>query len=227
VLHGIGGTFCAGYDLSELSNIDSMNMSDIEENLDKIIQKGPMGPSQMSLSKPVIAAIDGYAVAGGIELALWCDLRVMETNAVMGVFCRRFGVPLIDGGTVRLQALIGLSRAMDLILTGRPITGKEAFEFGLANRLVPTGTALGQAFQLANSLVKFPQKCLRADRASTYYAAYSAKSHDDALQNEFENGKHVIFEESIKGATTFSKDGVGRHGKFVLHKFENDIDVTV
>lgn len=203
----------------------------------------------MSLSKPVIAAIDGYAVAGGIELALWCDLRVMETNAVMGVFCRRFGVPLIDGGTVRLQALIGLSRAMDLILTGRPITGKEAFEFGLANRLVPTGTALGQAFQLANSLVKFPQKCLRADRASTYYAAYSAKSHDDALQNEFENGKHVIFEESIKGknlvlinikmliihnyffyfvgATTFSKDGVGRHGKFVLHKFENDIDVTV
>lgn len=157
------------------------------------------GPSQMRLSKPVVAAVDGYAVAGGFELALWCDLRVMETGAIMGVFCRRFGVPLIDGGTVRLQALIGLSRAMDLILTGRPIDGKEAFTFGIANRLVPTGTALGQAYNLANSLVKFPQECMRVDRDSAYYAAYEATSEEDALKFEFENGKHVIVEESIKG----------------------------
>lgn len=161
------------------------------------------GPSQMRLSKPVVAAVDGYAVAGGFELALWCDLRVMETSAIMGVFCRRFGVPLIDGGTVRLQALIGLSRAMDLILTGRPIEGKEAFTFGIANRLVPTGTALGQAYNLANSLVKFPQECMRVDRDSAYYAAYEATSEEDALKFEFENGKHVIVEESIKGKILF------------------------
>lgn len=174
----------------------------------------------------MIAAVDGYAVAGGFELALWCDLRVVETTAVMGVFCRRFGVPLIDGGTVRLTKLIGLSRAMDLILTGRGINGKEAFEFGIANRLVPVGTALGQAYNLAHSLVKFPQECLRMDRKSAYYSTYEAKSHEDALEFEFENGLHVILEEAIHGAKQF-KDGVGRHGKFVLNKVDNDADVTV
>ena len=157
------------------------------------------GPSQMLTSKPIIASIDGYAVAGGLELALLCDLRVVEENAIMGVFCRRFGVPLIDGGTVRLQKLIGLSRALDLILTGRAISGKEALEFGLANRLVGIGTALGQAFNLALSLVKFPQNCLRADRKSAYYAAFDAKSIEDALVYEYENGKTIITEESIKG----------------------------
>ena len=153
----------------------------------------------MFLSKPVVAAINGYAVAGGLELALWCDLRVVETTAIMGVFSRRFGVPLIDGGTARLQALIGLSRALDMILTGRPIIGKELLEFGLANQLVPVGTALGQAFKLAHSLVKFPQGCMKVDRASAYYSAFGAKSLENALEEEFENGKHVILEESITG----------------------------
>lgn len=181
----------------------------------------------MLLSKPVIAAVDGFAVAGGLELSLWCDLRVVETTAIMGVYCRRFGVPLIDGGTVRLTKLIGLSRALDLILTGRGINGKEAFEFGIANRLVPVGTALGQAFNLARSLVKFPQECLRMDRKSAYYSTFEAKSHEDALKYEFENAKHVIVEESIQGAQKFVKEGIGKHGKFVLDKVNNDIDVTV
>ena len=153
----------------------------------------------MLTSKPIIAAIDGYAVAGGLELALLCDLRVVEENAIMGVFCRRFGVPLIDGGTVRLQKLIGLSRALDLILTGRPIGAKEALEFGLANRVVAIGTALGQAFSLAHSLVKFPQQCLRADRKSAYYAAFDSDSLDEALSYEFERGKPIITKESIEG----------------------------
>lgn len=202
VLHGIGGNFCAGYDLSQLAEAGDILEQDaevVQKFMTDLVRRGPMGPSQMRLSKPVVAAVDGYAVAGGLELALWCDLRVVETTAIMGVFCRRFGVPLIDGGTVRLQALIGLSRAMDLILTGRPVTGKEVLEFGLANRLVAVGTALGQAFQLANSLVKFPQECLKADRQSALYAAYEAKSEEDALVYEFENSKHVIVEEAING----------------------------
>lgn len=157
----------------------------------------------MLTSKPVIAAVDGYAVAGGLELALLCDLRVVEENAIMGVFCRRFGVPLIDGGTVRLTRLIGLSRALDLILTGRPIGGKEALDFGLANRLVAVGTALGQAYELAASIAKFPQECLKADRLSTYYTTFDAKSLEDALLYEYENGKSVIAKESIKGIFTF------------------------
>lgn len=153
----------------------------------------------MTLSKPVIAAIDGYAVAGGFELALWCDLRVVETSAIMGVFCRRFGVPLLDGGTVRLSKLIGYSRALDLILTGRGINGKEAFDFGLANRLVPVGTCLGQAFNLAQSLVKFPQECLQKDRKSAYYATFESPSLKDALEYEFNNAKTIIPTESVQG----------------------------
>jgi enoyl-CoA hydratase/carnithine racemase len=157
----------------------------------------------MLTSKPLIAAIDGYAVAGGLELSLLCDLRVVEENAIFGVFCRRFGVPLIDGGTVRLSKLIGLSRALDLILTGRPINAKEALDFGLANRVVAVGTALGQAFNLALSIAKFPQECLKADRKSTYYATFDAKSLQEALIFEYENGKPIISRESVQGLLQF------------------------
>ncbi|XP_014668624.1 PREDICTED: probable enoyl-CoA hydratase, mitochondrial [Priapulus caudatus] len=169
----------------------------------------------MDISKPVIAAIDGYAVAGGLELALMCDMRVVEESAIMGVYCRRFGVPLIDGGTVRLPAIIGLSRAMDMILTGRAITAKEALDWGLANRLVATGTSLGQAINLANSLIKFPQECLKMDKRSAYYATFDAKSIKDGLKFELNNASHVINTESVAGAEKFTQ-GIGRHGKFRL-----------
>ena len=158
----------------------------------------------MLTSKPVVGAINGYAVAGGFELALWCDLRVIEETAVMGVFCRRFGVPLIDGGTVRLTKLIGLARAMELILTGRPIQGKEALTWGLATRCVAVGTALGQAIDLASSLTKFPQECLKADRRSAYYSTFDAQSIEDALKFEYENGKGIIEKEAIHGNQLFS-----------------------
>ncbi|GJQ81525.1 hypothetical protein Trydic_g4887 [Trypoxylus dichotomus] len=201
VLYGVGGNFCAGYDLKELSQADDFAISSKEGN---------MGPTLRFIKKPMIAAVSGYAVAGGLELALLCDMRVVEDNAMMGAYCRRFGVPLIDGGTVRLQALIGLSRALDMILTGRGVTAKEAFEWGLANRIVACGTALGQAIQLANSLVKFPQECLNADRRSAYNAAYSAK-YSELLQYEQDNGTPVIAKESITGAKRFVS-GIGRHG---------------
>nr|CAD7265927.1 unnamed protein product [Timema shepardi] len=151
-----------------------------------------MGPTKRFIKKPLVAAISGYAVAGGLELALLCDLRVVEETAIMGVFNRHFGVPLMDGGTVRLQSIVGLSRALDLILTGRAIKAKEAYEWGLANRVVACGTALGQAINLANSLVKFPQVCLQADRTSTYHTAFSSCNIADALLFEWENAKYVI-----------------------------------
>ncbi|CAG2171577.1 unnamed protein product, partial [Oppiella nova] len=208
VLHGNGGTFCAGYDLQELSQTDATVESLItrgpmvcilsEDDLNATVETHLNGPTMMLTSKPIIGAIDGYAVAGGLELALLCDLRVVEESAIMGVFCRRFGVPLLDGGTVRLQRLVGLSRALDLILTGRPIEAKEALEFGLANRVVAIGTALGQAYNLAKSITKFPQECLKADRKSTYYAAYDSNSLDESLRYEFENGKHIITKESVE-----------------------------
>lgn len=206
VIYGKGGNFCAGYDLTELV---SSNINASELNF------SPMGLPRTLSKKPLVAAISGYAVAGGLELAMMCDLRVMEDTAIVGVYCRRFGVPQLDGGTVRLPKLIGLSRAMDMILTGRSVSAKEAFQWGLANYIVSCGTGLGNAIKVANSLVKFPQKCLRTDRASAYYATYDAKSMEDALQFEFENGKNVIEEESIKGAQKFV-EGVGRHGKFHL-----------
>src|SRR2546423_8946313 len=158
VLWGADGTFCAGADLKQMSNRLDADMS----------TDGPMGPSRMSLSKPVIAAISGHAVAGGIELAAWCDLRVMESDAVVGVFCRRWGVPLIDGGTVRLPHIVGLGRALDLILTGRPVGADEALAMGFANRVVPPGQARAAAEELATGLARFPQACLRSDRASVY-----------------------------------------------------------
>lgn len=207
VLHGIGGNFCAGYDLEELSGFD------INMELDTKAGHGPMGPTRRFIKKPMVAAVSGYAVAGGMELALMCDLRVMEETAIMGVFCRRFGVSLLDGGTVRLQALVGLSRALDLILTGRAIKAQEAFEWGLANRLVACGTGLGQAINLATSLVKFPQECLRADRVSAYNSAFNASSLEEALEFEKSNATSAVLQESVAGAKQFIS-GVGRHGKF-------------
>lgn len=214
ILYGKGGNFCAGMDLAEVSKMESL-----DEVPRTTVDKGPMGPTRMLASKPVIAAVNGYAVAGGFELALLCDLRVVEESAIMGVFCRRFGVPLIDGGTVRLPQLIGLSRALDLILTGRGIDGKEAYEMGLSNRLVETGTALGGALSLARSLVKFPLECMLADRRSAYYSTFDAKSMSDAFQFEQQNSEHVLLKESVQGAKRFV-EGIGRHGSFKLESIE-------
>jgi len=207
VLCGIGNTFCAGADLKAGASLDKSRLNRLEPEGD-----GPMGPSRMILKKPVIAAISGYAVAGGLELALWCDMRVMEETAVFGVFCRRFGVPLIDGGTVRLPRLIGMSHAMDLILTGRPVEAIEAKNMGLANRIVPHGKSREAAEELAAQIAKFPQMCMRSDRMSAY--EQWGKSFDDALMNEFQRGMEPIKKgETLQGATMFTK-GVGKHGEF-------------
>jgi enoyl-CoA hydratase len=191
VLWGAGGTFCAGADLKAFSNR-------VEPDGD-----GPMGPTRMRLSKPVIAAVAGHAVAGGLELALWCDLRVVEEDAVFGVFCRRFGVPLIDGGTVRLPRLIGLSRALDLILTGRPVGADEALQLGLANRVVPRGAARAAAEELAREIASFPQRTMRADRLSAY---------EGSMEAEFARGAEVLDDARV-GAERFTA-GEGRHGAF-------------
>lgn len=204
VLTGAGGNFCAGADLQAISQGDP--------NRVELDGDGPMGPSRMRLSKPVIAAIEGYAVAGGLELALWCDLRVMAQDATLGVFCRRFGVPLIDGGTVRLPRLIGLSRAMDLILTGRPVDAEEAHAVGLANRVAAPGAALDAALALAEQIAAFPQTCLRNDRESAYEAQTLGEA--DALVNETRLGLETLHSgETVAGATRF-KDGEGRGGAF-------------
>jgi enoyl-CoA hydratase len=171
---------------------------------------GPMGPTRMLLDKPVIAAVEGHAVAGGLELALWCDLRVAARDAVFGVFCRRWGVPLVDGGTIRLPRLIGHSRALDMILTGRGVSGEEAFHMGLANRLVESGAAIEGAVTLAHDLARLPQLCLRSDRRSSY--EQWALSLDDALGNELERGAATIASgETLEGAARFAS-GAGRHG---------------
>jgi len=173
---------------------------------------GPMGPTRLALSKPVIAAVEGYAVAGGLELALWCDLRVASATATFGVFCRRFGVPLIDGGTVRLPRLIGESRALDLILTGRPVDADEALAFGLANRVVAAGEALAAAKTLAREIASFPQACMRHDRLSV--KAQSGVPFDAAMASEFAFGRRTLASgESVDGAKRFSS-GTGRHGSF-------------
>ena len=196
ILTGAGGNFCAGADLKKFSN-----RLDAEGD-------GPMGPTRMRLSKPVIAAVEGYAVAGGLELAIWCDLRVASRTAVFGVFCRRFGVPLIDLGTVRLPRLIGQSRALDLILTGRPVAAEEAFSIGLANRITAEGAALETALELARLIASHPQTCMRSDRLSVYEQWESG----DAAANEFRLGMQVIHSgESKSGATRFA-EGKGRHG---------------
>lgn len=202
VLWGEGGTFCAGADLKAIGT----------EHGNRVAEEGdgPMGPTRLRLSKPVIAAVSGHAVAGGLELALWCDLRVAEEDAVFGVFCRRWGVPLIDGGTVRLPRLIGESRAMDLILTGRPVPAPEAHAMGLANRLVPPGRARAEAEELAEQIAGFPQACMRGDRASVLDQA--GQGEEAAMAGELRHGTAVL-EESLKGAARFAS-GAGRHGSF-------------
>ncbi|MFZ4245090.1 crotonase/enoyl-CoA hydratase family protein [Streptomyces griseoincarnatus] len=202
VLWGEGGTFCAGADLKAMGT----------ERANRVTEDGdgPMGPTRLRLSKPVIAAVSGHAVAGGLELALWCDLRVAEEDAVFGVFCRRWGVPLIDGGTVRLPRLIGTSRAMDMILTGRPVPAPEAYAMGLANRVVPVGRARAEAEELAASLARFPQACLRSDRASVL--EQEGLGEEEALAAELRYGSSVLAE-SLEGAARFAS-GAGRHGVF-------------
>jgi enoyl-CoA hydratase len=202
VLHGAGGTFCAGADLGALADGRGNR---VEPDGD-----GPMGPTRMTLGKPVIAAIEGHAVAGGLELACWCDLRVVAEDAVLGVFCRRWGVPLIDGGTVRLPRLIGQSRAMDLVLTGRPVAADEAERIGLANRVVPTGTARQAAEALAAELARFPQPTMRSDRRSVLEGG--ALAEDAAIAHEFALGAAVL-DEAVRGAGRFAA-GHGRGGSF-------------
>jgi len=206
VLFGDGGTFCAGADLKAVASGDEARFNRMDPEGD-----GPMGPSRMLLSKPVVAAIAGHAVAGGLELALWCDLRVMEEDAVLGVFCRRFGVPLIDGGTIRLPRLIGLSRALDLVLTGRAVKADEALAMGLVNRVVPKGQARAAAEALAAELAAFPQECLRADRRSAYEGL--GLPLESAMRMEFDRGSRVVTLESVSGARRFA-GGEGRHGSF-------------
>ena len=201
VQHGAGGVFCSGADLTAIGT----------ERGNRVVPDGdaPMGVSRLRLSKPVIAAVSGYAVAGGLELALWCDLRVAEAGAVFGVFCRRWGVPLIDGGTVRLPRLIGISRAMDMILTGRAVDAAEAAAIGLANRVVPPGQALAAARELAAQLAAFPQVCLRSDRASVLDA--EGLDETAALVSEFAHGQAALAGETAVGAARFA---AGRHGTF-------------
>jgi enoyl-CoA hydratase len=206
VFFGEHGTFCAGADLKAIVRGD--RRADISRGFQG---DGPMGPTRMILSKPVIATVAGYAVAGGLELALWCDLRVMEEDAILGVFCRRWGVPLIDGGTIRLPRLIGLGRALDLIITGRPVTAQEALSIGLVNRVVPKGPSREAAEKLALEISSFPQACLNADRMSAYTQWDLPLL--EAMRNEFEKGFPMVEAEGLSGAARFA-DGAGRGGKF-------------
>ena len=212
ILRGAGEHFCAGADLKAVARGTGPGNTDglmLDDDMDG---DGPMGPTRLALSKPVIAAVEGYAVAGGLELALWCDLRVASATATFGVFCRRFGVPLIDGGTVRLPRLIGESRALDMILTGRPVGADEALAFGLANRVVPAGEARAAAMALAQEIAAFPQACMRHDRLSV--KAQSGLPFQAALASEFAFGRRTLASgESVEGAKRFST-GTGRHGSF-------------
>jgi enoyl-CoA hydratase len=203
VLYGDHGQFCAGFDLKAFA---AGTPNQLEPTYD-----GPMGPTRLLLRKPVIAAVAGYAVAGGLELALWCDLRVLEADAVVGVFCRRWGVPLIDGGTVRLPRIVGMGRALDLILTGRAVGAEEALAMGLANRVVPHGTSRQAAEALARELAAFPQVCLREDRQSAY--EQWDLSLEAALANEFQHGLVSLQAGARDGAQRFA-EGAGRHGQF-------------
>jgi enoyl-CoA hydratase len=214
ILRGEGDSFCAGADLKAVSGAGAELEADAQRRANQVRLEGdgPMGPTRMELAKPVIAAVEGHAVAGGLELAVWCDLRVAAEDATFGVYCRRFGVPLVDGGTIRLTRLIGQSRALDMILTGRGVGGREAHEMGLANRLTPRGGAFDAALELANQLAKFPQRCLRADRRSVY--EQWSLDLPDALRNETALGLAVIRSgETVAGAKRFVA-GAGRHGSF-------------
>jgi len=203
VLHGAGGHFCAGADLTAIGTERGNRISTDGD--------GPMGPTRLTLTKPVIAAVEGYAVAGGLELAVWCDLRVVASDAVFGVFCRRWGVPLIDGGTVRLPRLIGTGRALDMVLTGRPVGAEEALGFGLATRVVEPGTARTAAEGLARELASFPQTCLRNDRRSAL--EQDGRTETVALAREFELGLESLAADAVAGAARFAS-GAGRHGTF-------------
>ena len=205
VLSGAGGNFCAGADLKAMNDPERRNLLDSSGD-------GPMGPTRMRLSKPVLAAVSGYAVAGGLELALWCDMRVVERSAVFGVFCRRWGVPLIDGGTVRLPRLIGFSRAMDMILTGRAVGAEEALSWGLANRIVDDGMSLGAAVGLAEEIARFPQTCMRNDRLSAFEA--DSMDFEEAITNEFRRGIQSISSGEIEQGVGRFTSGKGRHGSF-------------
>ncbi|HEY1639937.1 MAG TPA: crotonase/enoyl-CoA hydratase family protein [Streptosporangiaceae bacterium] len=202
VLTGAGGTFCSGADLKAVGTPRG--------NRTEPDGPGPMGPTRMRLSKPVIAAIAGHAVAGGLELALWCDLRVAEEDAVFGVFCRRWGVPLIDGGTVRLPQIVGAGRALDLILTGRPVPAPEAFQMGLVSRLVPPGTARKMAEQLAREIAGLPQACLRSDRAALLDGL--SLPHDEAMAGEFARGQATLADPAMRAGVSRFRGGAGRGG---------------
>ena len=204
VLHGEGGVFCAGADLHAVGTESGNRVVPIGEG------DGPMGPTRMRLSKPVIAAIEGHAVAGGLELACWCDLRVASEQAVLGVFCRRWGVPLVDGGTVRLPRLIGVSRAMDLVLTGRPVAAAEALAIGLVNRVVPAGESREAAEALASELSRFPQTCLREDRLSVL--EQQGLREVDALAGELEHGMRSLA--GVQAGLERFRGGAGRHGSY-------------
>ena len=215
VFHGDHGHFCAGWDLQAGARMAQQGtgpgvLTDLDFDPADGRALGPMGPTRLMLSKPVIAAVSGAAVAGGMELALWCDLRVIEATAYFGVYCRRFGVPLIDGGTVRLPRLVGMGHAMDLILTGRKVEPTEALAMGLANRVVPTGQARAAAIVLAQQLAAFPQKTMNADRMSAY--TQWDLPLPQALHQEWERGKHCIGD-GLQGAGRFAA-GEGRHGRF-------------
>ncbi|HZQ60423.1 MAG TPA: crotonase/enoyl-CoA hydratase family protein [Casimicrobiaceae bacterium] len=207
ILSGEGDHFCAGADLSAVASGDAQRGNRLEPEGD-----GPMGPTRLQLSKPVIAAVSGYCVAGGLELALWCDLRVVDESAIFGVFCRRFGVPLIDGGTIRLPRAIGQSRALDMILTGRPVPAEEALQFGLANRVVKKGDLENASRELASQLAAFPQTCIRGDRRSAY--EQWSMTEAEAIRSEFRHGMKTLRSgETVAGATRFTK-GAGKHGQF-------------
>ena len=203
VLAGTEGCFCAGYDLKAFGGRENIEFDPDDE--------GPMGPTRMLLTKPVIAAVDGFAVAGGLELALWCDMRVVDDSAIFGVYCRRWGVPLIDGGTVRLPRIVGMGRALDMILTGRPVEAGEAMVWGLANRVVAKGTAREEAQNLAREIARFPELCMKADRMSAYRQA--DLDLEAALRNEAREGEAPLRQGAQAGAQRFAS-GKGRSGSF-------------
>jgi enoyl-CoA hydratase len=213
VFWGEGGAFCAGWDLKTVSDLD---LNDPVGNLNfpkdgGKAPRGPLGPSRLELGKPVIAAVEGPAVAGGMELAMWADVRVMAESAYFGVYCRRWGVPLIDGGTVRLPRLVGMGKAMDIILTGRKVPAEEAYRIGLAERIVPHGKAREAAEEMAQQIARFPQECVRSDRLSAYRAW--GKSVREGLESEWATSAGIVKAEGIRGATRFA-EGKGRHGDF-------------
>ncbi|KRX81404.1 putative enoyl-CoA hydratase/isomerase YngF, partial [Trichinella sp. T6] len=216
VLYGKGGNFCSGFDMKELAKSPDEMKTLIEECLRT--KTRPLGPTLKQFEKPVIAAVNGYAVAGGLELALMCDLRIVEETAILGMYNRRFDIPMTDGGSVRLPKMIGLSRALDLIITGRQINGKIAFDWGLANRIVDTGTALGQAMNLARIIGTLPKTSLLYDRNSVYYSTFESCNFEDAMQFELRNANSAISSGTWqKGVKKFVVDGQGRHGSFKVN----------